>query len=49
VVELLIKERNGSPADKAAAEAQINALRGQDTRRDLDQYFYQHSLDQRYF
>ncbi len=35
----------GSPADTAA---QLNMLRGQDTRRDLARYFYRNSLNQQY-
>ncbi|HMH20301.1 MAG TPA: SusC/RagA family TonB-linked outer membrane protein [Puia sp.] len=48
VTEILIKERDGllSPAE---AESQLNLLRGQDTRRDLDKYFYRGSLNQQYF
>jgi TonB-dependent starch-binding outer membrane protein SusC len=47
VVELLIAERNGTTS-AASADAQINALKQYDTRRDLEKYFYRVSADQQY-
>jgi TonB-dependent starch-binding outer membrane protein SusC len=47
VVEILLNQRNGS-ISAAEAQAQINILRGQDTRQDLDKYFYRNSLNQQY-
>ena len=47
VVELLGQVANGS-LDQASADAQIDALRKIDTRKDLDRYFYQHSLNSQY-
>jgi TonB-linked SusC/RagA family outer membrane protein len=47
VVELLGQVANGT-LDSADAYAQINALRKVDTRKDLDKYFYQHSLNSQY-
>jgi len=47
VVEILIQERDKkiSPED---AEQQLNVLRGQDTRKDLEKYFYRTSANQQY-
>ncbi len=47
VVELLGRVAGGA-LDPGDAYAQINALRKVDTRRDLDRYFYQHSLNSQY-
>jgi TonB-linked SusC/RagA family outer membrane protein len=47
VVEILLNQRNGA-ITAAEAQAQISVLRGQDTRRDLDKYFYRNSLNQQY-
>jgi TonB-dependent starch-binding outer membrane protein SusC len=47
VVEILIQKRDGliSPAE---ADHQINALRGNDVRRDFDKYLYRKSINQQY-
>jgi len=47
VVEILIRQRDGliSPVE---AQAQIDALRRQDVRRDEDKYFYRTSWNQKY-
>ncbi|GAC1310349.1 MAG: hypothetical protein NVSMB24_27390 [Mucilaginibacter sp.] len=47
VVAILAKERDGS-LSAADANAQIDALRNFDVRRDLTKYFYRHSVDQQY-
>jgi TonB-linked SusC/RagA family outer membrane protein len=47
VVELLGQVAAGT-LDSARAYTQINALRKVDTRKDLDRYFYQHSLNTQY-
>ncbi|HXB91234.1 MAG TPA: TonB-dependent receptor plug domain-containing protein, partial [Puia sp.] len=47
VVELLLVDSLGQLSD-ANAQLRINALRGVDTRRDLDKYFYQPSFNQQY-
>jgi hypothetical protein len=45
-VEILLKGTQGlSPAD---VQTQLNVLRGQDTRKDLDKYFYRPSFNQQY-
>jgi TonB-linked SusC/RagA family outer membrane protein len=46
-VEIFDQTRKGliSPADSAS---KINALKGQDVRRDLDRYFYRRSLNSQY-
>src|SRR6185312_3858485 len=48
VVEILLQQREGllSAADTTA---QLNMLRGQDTRRDLLHYFYQPQVNQQYW
>lgn len=47
VVELLNAEDNGL-ISATAANAQINALKNQDVRKDLDKYFLQKSVNQQY-
>ena len=47
VVELLFKNKNGT-LDSTTAYTQINALRNQDVRTDLNKYFYQKSVNQQY-
>jgi TonB-linked SusC/RagA family outer membrane protein len=47
VVQLLQKERNGF-ISASAANAQIDAYKQQDVRKDLDRYFYQNSVNQQY-
>lgn len=47
VVELLIKKANGSISG-TDADAQINAFRNRDVRNDLNQYFYNTSINQQY-
>ena len=47
VVAILAKERAGELSE-ADANAQINALRNIDVRKDLEKYFYRHSADQQY-
>lgn len=47
VVELLNKKRRGLIAPQEA-DAQLNALRYNDVRRDIDRYFYQRSIEQQY-
>lgn len=46
-VEIMIKERDGK-LSFAQATAQLNTLRQQDVRRDLEKYFYRRSLNQQY-
>lgn len=46
VVALLSKE---TPANTAATQASIEALKNNDVRSQLDQYFYQKSLQQQYY
>lgn len=46
-VEILLKDSLGQIPHNDA-QAQLDVLRGQDTRRDLDKYFYRHSLNQQY-
>ncbi|HEY4060686.1 MAG TPA: SusC/RagA family TonB-linked outer membrane protein [Puia sp.] len=46
-VEILYADSLGQ-LSHADAQTQLDALRGQDTRRDLDKYFYRHSLNQQY-
>jgi TonB-linked SusC/RagA family outer membrane protein len=47
VVAILAKERDGS-ISAADANAQMNALRNNDVRKNLTKYFYQHSVLQQY-
>jgi TonB-linked SusC/RagA family outer membrane protein len=47
VVEILIKERD-SLISPDQAEQQLNILRRQDTRKDLEKYFYRTSANQQY-
>jgi TonB-linked SusC/RagA family outer membrane protein len=47
VVEILIKKRDGVISDPEA-EAQLNQLRTQDKRKDLEKYFYRSSVNQQY-
>ncbi|OQP56098.1 hypothetical protein A4H97_20230 [Niastella yeongjuensis] len=47
VVEILIKERD-KLISHDEAEQQLNVLRGQDTRKDLEKYFYRSSVNQQY-
>ncbi|MBO9200971.1 MULTISPECIES: SusC/RagA family TonB-linked outer membrane protein [Niastella] len=47
VVEILIKERD-KVISHSEAERQLNELKGQDTRKDLDKYFYRSSVNQQY-
>ena len=47
VVELMGQATN-VPMDSVGDYAQINALRKVDTRKDLDKYFYRHSLNSQY-
>jgi TonB-linked SusC/RagA family outer membrane protein len=47
VVDLLTQAQNGQ-LSQADADAQINALKGQDVRRDFERYFYRKSLAQQY-
>ena len=47
VVEILLQDSLGG-IDHANAQLQINALRQQDTRRDLGKYFYRPSFNQQY-
>jgi TonB-linked SusC/RagA family outer membrane protein len=46
-VEIMIKERD-KKITPAIAEAQLNELRGQDKRKDLEKYFYRTSINQQY-
>lgn len=46
-VEILIKERD-KVISAATAEAQLNKLRSQDKRKDLEKYFYRPSVNQQY-
>ncbi|HLZ85787.1 MAG TPA: SusC/RagA family TonB-linked outer membrane protein [Puia sp.] len=48
VVEILLQQRQGS-ISAADASTQLNVLRGQDTRRELDRYYYQPSINQQYW
>lgn len=47
VVEILIKERD-QVISPATAKEQLDELRGQDKRKDLDKYFYRSSVNQQY-
>lgn len=47
VVDILNNERNGT-ISAAAADAQINALRSNDVRKDFSKYFYRNSFDQQH-
>lgn len=47
VVEILIKEKD-SVITHEQAKAQLNVLRGQDKRHDLEKYFYRPSVNQQY-
>ncbi|WP_049815449.1 SusC/RagA family TonB-linked outer membrane protein [Niastella koreensis] len=47
VVEILIQERD-KKITHDEAEQQLNVLRGQDTRKDLEKYFYRTSANQQY-
>lgn len=46
-VEILIKKREGELSPEAA-KSMLDALRQQDFRRDQEQYFYRHSINQQY-
>lgn len=47
VVEILLKIRNGELSE-AEAESQLNLLRQQDKRDDVDKYLYRNSVNQQY-
>jgi len=47
VVEILIKERDNT-ISHFEAEEQLDKLRSQDSRKDLDKYFYRPSVNQQY-
>jgi len=48
VVELLIQRESASASEMAAIDAQINALRNVDVRRDFDRYIYRQTFNQQY-
>jgi len=47
VVELLVKKANGS-ISAADADAQINAMRGHDTRNDFNKYVYRNAVNRQH-
>jgi TonB-dependent SusC/RagA subfamily outer membrane receptor len=46
-VEIMIKKRDGDISASEAA-AQLDVLKSQDRRKDLDKYFYRHGVNQQY-